>query len=104
MIKELITALQQAVDCSESNANKQEVFDAGFKAGLQCAVDYINDLNDQTVSVDVEINQTEGDLELSGTLSEVDVQVSPDQVIDGDNILELTSDEQWLKYTQVDAK
>ena len=104
MIKELITALQEAVDCSESNANQQQLFDAGFKAGLQSAVNYINNLNAQTVSVDIEIDQDEGDLSISGTLDNFNVEISPQEVIDEDNILELTSDEQWLKYTQVDTK
>ena len=103
-IKELITALQQAVDCSESSANKQEVFDAGFKAGLRCAVNCIAAMGEQKTTTDVEIDENAGDLTVYGTLSDVEVKVLPSDIIDESDIFNCTSDEEWIEYSRVDVK
>jgi hypothetical protein len=103
-IKDLIVLLQQAVDGAESNANKQEVFDAGFKAGLRCAVNCIEAMGQQKTSTDVEIDQSAGDLSVYGTLSDVEVKVFPSDIIDESDIFNCTSDDEWTEYSRVDAK
>ena len=103
-IKDLILLLQQAVDGAESNANKQEVFDAGFKAGLRCAVNCIEAMGQQKTSTDVEIDASAGDLSVYGTLSDVEVKVFPSDIIDESDILNCTSDDEWIEYSRVDVK
>ena len=103
-IKDLILLLQQAVDGAESNANKQEVFDAGFKAGLRCAVNCIAAMGQQKTTVDVEIDENAGDITVYGTLSDFEVKVFPSDIIDEDDILNCTSDDEWTEYSRVDVK
>lgn len=103
-IKDLIVLLQQAVDGAESNANNQQVFDAGFKAGLRCAVNCISDMGEKSTTVDVELDETCGDVTVYGTLSDVDVKVCPSDLIDESDIFNCNSDDEWVEYSRVDAK